>query len=69
MEKPIPKIKDLNEEYGKLLQEKKQNYAEYRKARKEMRDLQTAKYNVERFYQTTGDKEKEKGKKRSSTVL
>ena len=69
MEKPILKIKDLNEEYGKLLQEKKQNYAEYRKARKEMRDLQTAKYNVERFYQTTGDKEKEKGKKRSSTVL
>ena len=69
LEGPIPKIKDLNEEYGKLLQEKKQNYAEYRRARKEMRDFQTAKYNVERFYQTTGDKEKEKGKKRSSTVL
>jgi hypothetical protein len=69
MEKPIPKIKDLNEEYGKLLQEKKQNYLEYRKVRKEMRDLQTAKYNVERFYQTIGDKEKEISRKRSSTVL
>ena len=63
LEGPIPKIKDLNEEYGKLLQEKKQNYAEYRRARKEMRDFQTAKYNVERFYQTTGDKENERGKK------
>lgn len=69
LEGPILKIKDLNEEYGKLLQEKKQNYAEYRKARKEMRDLQTAKYNVERFYQTTGDKENERSKKRNTTVL
>lgn len=69
LEGPIPKIKDLNEEYGKLLQEKKQNYAEYRRARKEMRDFQTAKYNVERFYQTTGDKENERGKKRNTTVL
>ena len=69
LEGPIPKIKDLNEEYGKLLQEKKQNYAEYRRARNEMRDFQTAKYNVERFYQTTGDKENERGKKRNTTVI
>lgn len=69
LEGPVPKIKDLNEEYGKLLLEKKQNYAEYRRARKEMRDFQTAKYNVERFYQTTGDKENERGKKRNTTVL
>lgn len=69
LEGPVPKIKDLNEEYGKLLQEKKQNYAEYRNARKEMRDFQTAKYNVERFYQTAGDKENERSKKRNTTVL
>ncbi|SCX84604.1 relaxase/mobilization nuclease domain-containing protein [Butyrivibrio sp. INlla14] len=45
----IPKIKELNLEYGQVLQEKKQTYAEYRQAKKDMKDYQTAKYNVDLF--------------------
>ena len=45
----IPKIKELNEEYSKVLQEKKNTYAEYRQAKQEMKDLQMAKYNVDLF--------------------
>jgi hypothetical protein len=48
---PIPKIKELNSEYERVLNEKKQTYAEYRQARNEMKDLQTAKYNIDRFLQ------------------
>ena len=49
IEGPIPKIKQLNEEYERVLREKKQTYAEYRQARQEMKDYQTAKYNVDQF--------------------
>lgn len=45
----IPKIKELNEEYSQVLQEKKNTYAEYRQAKQEMKDLQMAKYNVDLF--------------------
>ncbi|MBO6208734.1 MAG: relaxase/mobilization nuclease domain-containing protein [Lachnospiraceae bacterium] len=45
----LPTIKQLNEEYGRVLQEKKETYAEYRRARQEMKDMQMAKYNIERF--------------------
>ena len=45
----IPKIKELNDEYDRVLREKKQTYAEYRQARQEMKDYQTAKYNVDQF--------------------
>ncbi|MBQ9304642.1 hypothetical protein [Butyrivibrio sp.] len=45
----IPKIKELNEEYAKVLQEKKGTYAEYRQAKKNIKDYQTAKYNVDLF--------------------
>ncbi len=45
----IPKIKELNEEYAKVLQKKKGTYAEYRQAKQDMKDYQTAKYNIDRF--------------------
>ena len=47
----IPKVKALNEEYARLLSEKKAAYAEYKKIKKEMRDYQIAKQNVESFYE------------------
>ena len=46
----IPKVKDLNEEFARLLSEKKNAYSEYKKIKKEMRDYQIAKQNVESFY-------------------
>ena len=45
----IPKIKELNEEYAQVLAEKKKTYAEYRQAKQEMKEYQTAKYNIEQF--------------------
>ena len=36
--KKIPKVKDLNEEYARLLSDKKTAYAEYRKLRDEAQD-------------------------------
>ena len=42
----IPKVKDLNEEFVRLLSEKKAAYSEYKKIKKEMRDYQIAKQNV-----------------------
>lgn len=45
----ILKIKELNEEYAQVLAEKKKTYAEYRQAKQEMKEYQTAKYNIEQF--------------------
>lgn len=45
--KPIPKVAQLSEEYAALLAEKKACYEEYKAARKEMLDYQTAKHNVD----------------------
>lgn len=62
----IPKVKDLNEEFARLLSEKKAAYSEYKKIKKEMRDYQIAKQNVEFFYaaQKTWDQEEDMKKKR-----
>lgn len=40
--KKIPKVKELNMEYAKVLENKKKTYAEYRKMRMEMQDYQIA---------------------------
>ena len=45
--KKLPTVKSLSTEYAELLAEKKKAYAEYRKARDEMRELQIHKANVE----------------------
>ena len=46
--KKLPKVKELQTEYAKLLEEKKKTYAEYRHLHEEMRELLTAKANVDR---------------------
>ena len=62
----IPKVKDLNEEFARLLSEKKAAYSEYKKIKKEMRDYQIAKQNVESFYaaQQSWDIEEDMKRKR-----
>ena len=62
----ISKVKDLNEEFSRLLSEKKAAYSEYKKIKKEMRDYQIAKQNVESFYaaQQSWDIEEDMKKKR-----
>ena len=62
----IPKVKELNEEFARMLSEKKAAYSEYKKVKKEMRDYQIAKQNVESFYaaQQSWDIEEDMKKKR-----
>jgi len=48
-EKKIPAIKTLQAEYDTLLSEKKKAYSEYAAARKEMKELLTAKMNIDRL--------------------
>lgn len=69
IEGPIPKIKDLNEEYGNVLAEKKKTYAEYRKLRQEMKDYQTAKYNVDQFLKKEEAERAEQEKKKEQKIL
>ena len=58
----VPTIKALNTEYAELLAEKKAAYADYRKAREEMKELLTAKANIDRILEL--DKEHEEANER-----
>ena len=60
--KKLPTIKALNTEYAELLAEKKAAYADYRKAREEMKELLTAKANIDRILEL--DKELEEANER-----
>lgn len=60
--KKLPKVKELQIEYAKLLEEKKKLYSEYRQSRKEMRELLTAKANVDHLLKMDAEQEKEKEK-------
>ena len=62
----IPTIKELNAEYAQVLAEKKKTYSEYRQARQEMKDYQTAKYNIDRFLQTE-EQEKQAEQQKQNT--
>ena len=60
--KKLPKVKELQTEYAKLLEEKKKTYAEYRCSREEMRELLTAKANVDRVLKMEVEQDVEKEK-------
>ncbi|WP_353095662.1 hypothetical protein [Tissierella praeacuta] len=62
--KKIPTINALQREYLELLSEKKKAYAKYHSAKKEMKNVLTAKANVDRLLgEDISEKEKEKHKK------
>lgn len=64
--KKIPTVKSLQAEYAALLAEKKAAYADYRKARDEMKELLTVKANVDHLLGTDSreaEKEKEHGQR------
>ena len=48
--KTLPKAKELDAEYFKLLTEKKARYPDYRKAKEEMQELLRAQKNIELFF-------------------
>ena len=47
--KKLPTVKSLQAEYAALLTDKKAAYADYRKARDEMKELMTIKANVDKI--------------------
>ena len=67
--KKLPKVKELQTEYAKLLEEKKKTYAEYRRSREEMRELLTAKANVDRVLKMEVEQDVEKKKTTASGKL
>ena len=48
--KTLPKVKELDAEYSKLLTKKKAAYPDYRKAKEEMQELLRVRRNVELFF-------------------
>ena len=48
--KKLPKVKELDAEYSKLLTEKKARYPDYRKVKEEMQELLRAQKNIELFF-------------------
>ena len=55
----LPTVKGLQEEYARLLEEKKKAYGECRRSRKEMRELLTVKANVDRILNMEAGRETE----------
>ena len=54
--KKLPKIRELNEEYSRVLSEKKKLYADYRKARRQMEEYAIARKNVETILEIEPEK-------------
>ena len=64
-DKKLSTIKALQEEYSELLSEKKKAYAKYHSTKKEMKNILTAKANVDRLLdENISEKEKEKHKEK-----
>ena len=67
--KKLPTVKSLQAEYAQLLDDKKKAYGEYRRSREEMRELLTAKANVDRILnieaEHDAEKEKDHGQRRA----
>ena len=59
----LPTVKSLQAEYAALMAEKKAAYAEYRKAREDMKELLTAKANIDRILELEEDRQDEREKK------
>ena len=60
--KRLPKVKELSEEYAKVLSEKKRDYAEYRLIKDEAQKLMIAKRNIESLYEAEKNAEQERTK-------
>jgi cell fate (sporulation/competence/biofilm development) regulator YlbF (YheA/YmcA/DUF963 family) len=60
--KKLPTVASLRAEYTPALDAKKKAYAEYRAARDEMRELLTAKTNIDRLLNVTDDRSEQETK-------
>ena len=65
----LPTVKTLDEEFQKLLQEKKELYAEYKPAKERMQELLMAKQNIERFLNRQKVQEQDLATKKNNPSL
>ena len=65
----LPTVKALDEEFQKLLQEKKELYAEYKPAKERMQELLMAKQNIEKFLNRRDMQEQDFAKKKNNPSL
>ena len=65
----IPRIKELNEEYDRILQLKRHVYAEYKQVRQDMKDYQTAKSNVDAFLYRDETEKSQKQRQKTEQCL
>ena len=65
--KKLPKVKELNAEYAEVLAEKKKLYGEYRQAKKDMQEIQRAKYDIDQFLKDDEEQNKERVRKHNIT--
>ncbi len=61
----LPSVNTLNEEFNKLLAQKRQAYSEYRQIRKDMQLYQTAKYDIDQILGITPTPEKKRTQEHS----
>ena len=64
----LPKVKELSEEYGQILSEKRKLYEEYHTAKKEMMDYQIAKRDIDEFLKLDQEQKKQE-KEKSKTEI
>ena len=67
--KRIPRVKDLNAEYAKLMAEKKQTFAEYRKVRDDVKEYLIVQENIASLYdaekkENEADRKRQQGQER-----
>ena len=65
--KKLPKVKDLSAEYAEILPEKKKLYGEYRQVKKDMQEIQRAKYDIDQFLKSDEEQKKERIRKHNIT--
>lgn len=66
--KKLPKVKDLSAEYAEILAEKKKLYGEYRQVKKDIQEIQRAKYDIDQFLKDDEEQNKERTRKRGFTL-
>ena len=66
--KKLPKVKELNAEYAEVLAEKKKLFAEYRQVKKDMQEIQRAKYDIVQFLKDDEEQKKERTRKHNISL-
>ena len=65
--KKLPKVKDLSAEYAEILAEKKKLYGEHRQVKKDMQEIQRAKYDIDQLLKRDEEQKKERVRKHNIT--